>query len=100
MVRIQSLICIIESTTVGFNDLALAIITVFVVVSLLGTIRGSRLTFGIRASYVAVAGTANGAIYGGKYLWSLKNVTECGSSTGVGLYQFMVCPALISILWV
>src|SRR5919109_4249165 len=62
---------------------------------LLDTIRGSTLGSGIRALNSVEAETAKGTTNGGNSLLSLIKATEWGSPTGVGLYQFILCPALI-----
>lgn len=88
----------VEPITVGLYALALSIITVLAVGSVpggLGTISGSTLGLGIRALNSVEFGTANGAANGGKRLLFFRKVTECGSPTGVGLYQFIACPVLI-----
>lgn len=41
-------------------------------------------------------GTANGAANGGKRSLRYIKVTECGSPTGVGLIQCIVCPAFFA----
>ena len=89
------------SITVGLYALALSIITVLVVGSVpggLGTISGSKFGLGIRALNVVEFGIANGAAEGGKRLLFFRKVTEWGSATGVGLYQFTLWPGLILML--
>jgi hypothetical protein len=66
----------VESITVGLYVPALSIITVFVAVLLLDTIRGSTLGSGIRALNSVEVETANGTANGGKSLLSLIKAIE------------------------